>query len=142
MMACLVEIDTGTESERQLRMKLERYEAWAGSRIGREYLLDAYRKHSARDPQPDFRLLFVLTGAGNQRERMKMIADGGFDYGSLTGRIWLTTPSLVTVGSNRKKTGLPVAGPIWTRAEANGRLIDGARLFPVAESVHKEKPAA
>jgi hypothetical protein len=45
----------------QLRAKFWRYETWAASCRGREFLMDLYRREVAEDPRPTFRILAVAS---------------------------------------------------------------------------------
>lgn len=62
MTCCLLETDAGTESERQLAAKLERYRVWSESAVSRDYLCETYRRFGAMSPAPLFRLVLVICG--------------------------------------------------------------------------------
>lgn len=90
----LLEIDTGTESQRQLEAKLKSYQIWAESRIGQQYLCDLYRKAGANDPRPSFRLLFVIAPkvVGSEQSRLQMFHHLVENQStSLQNRIWYTS---------------------------------------------------
>lgn len=66
MMCCLLELDTGTETERQLRAKLDAYEMMH-SAAAREYLYGLYSRFGAERPEPVFRLLFAVRRLSGSR---------------------------------------------------------------------------
>jgi hypothetical protein len=59
MLVCCIEMDTGSMNRKQLRAKFNRYQTFAESEDGKQYLLDLYRRHGATDPRPSFRLLVI-----------------------------------------------------------------------------------
>lgn len=60
LMCCFCELDAGTMTKNQLRAKFWRYDAWAASNRGQEFLSDLYRRHGAETPRPAFRILTIV----------------------------------------------------------------------------------
>lgn len=73
MVCCFLETDMGTMNSAQLTAKLRRYEAWSQSDSGREFLRNLYAQHGAMDPQPEFRLLFVVTGRCGMDDNHRLV---------------------------------------------------------------------
>ena len=113
----LLEIDTGTESQRQLAKKLESYRLWSESRLGQEYLCDLYRRAGAANPKPNFRLLFVIApkviGSEETRlEQFHQLVTEQPDW--LQKRIWYTSAVQLRV----TKTSRVLNAPLWFRGGA------------------------
>lgn len=91
MMCCCVKLDTGTINRKQLRVKFKRYQAWAQSEAGRQYLLDLYRRYGASDARPVFRILVVAKSrAGSEDEsRMGQLLTAAVDFSTI--RLWITS---------------------------------------------------
>lgn len=75
-MCCLLEVDTGTESERKLADKLKRYRLWGDSKQASDFLCRLYREAGARRPKPKFRILFVSCSSDQEdaERRLDMLA--------------------------------------------------------------------
>lgn len=111
----LLEIDTGTESQRQLEKKLESYRRWAESPIGQDYLRNLYRQAGAENPKPSFRLLFVVAPKviGSEEARLTMLHQVVEEQPpSLQARIWSTS----TAQLRTTQTSRLLNAPIWYRA--------------------------
>ena len=94
MMCCFLELDNGTESLTQLRMKFRRYEAWAGLATAQAYLCDLYRRYGAQQPQPVFRLLLVARdriGKDDERRLLKIQTAAKVLSASMRRRCWFAT---------------------------------------------------
>jgi len=115
-MACgLLEMDTGTMNSKQIVAKYSRYEAWARSLAGQQYLVDLYRRHGAAAPRPAFRILFVVKDRSDARDDRRLAevwsASRAADQ-SLRNRLWFTTVSRLLA---HQDTPLPLAARIWQR---------------------------
>src|SRR6185369_7109199 len=75
MMCCFCELDAGTMTRHQLGAKFWRYDSWARSSRGREFLVDIYRRHGAQNPHPGFRILAVTCDRqkSNDHRRLEML---------------------------------------------------------------------
>jgi hypothetical protein len=114
---CLVEVSSGEESGVRLRQKLEAYDAWSVSPAASDFLVDVYRRHGARQPRPEFRLVFCVENkrTGRHYTRVRQILRATLQCSEdLRRRLWITT-------LNELRQGL--AAPIWIRAS------DGAARF-------------
>lgn len=109
-----LEIDTNTESQRQLVKKLESYQVWSQSPHGQEYLCNLYREMGATNPQPNFRLLFVIAPKimGNEESRLQqfheLVADQSI---GLRKRLWYTSAGQLRA----TKPSSLLNAPIWFR---------------------------
>jgi len=109
-----LEIDTGTESRRQLENKLESYQVWSQSPLGQEYLCNLYRQTGATTPQPKFRLLFVIAPKISDSEENRLqefhelVAD---QPDAQQKRLWYTSAGQLRAA---KPTSL-LNAPIWFR---------------------------
>ncbi len=120
MILSFLEIDTGTESPRQLARKLESYLIWAESPIGRDYICEMYRHAGAANPQPNFRLLFVIapkvTGSEENRlETFHQLIET--ESAALQQRLWYTPVDHLRITNPINL----LTAPIWFR----GRDVRG-----------------
>ncbi len=108
-MACFVEIDTGSESERQWRTKLRRYAVWSQSQAGQEFLTKTYADHGAQSPAPKFRLPLITceTSGDASLRRLTMLCQlASAQSVNLSNRIWMTNGSdLTTDPGNQPSVG-------------------------------------
>lgn len=93
MMCSFVELDTGSMSMSQIESKYRRYEMWASSTNGREFLTNLYQQHGASNPRPIFRVLFVVGehGCANPVHRIADLLSAVWPLATLRDRLWLTT---------------------------------------------------
>jgi hypothetical protein len=116
-----VEIDTGTESQRQLKNKLECYQLWADSHAGQEYLCALYRQAGAANPQPHFRLMFVVAPKviGSEEIRLRHFQElVSQQPASMQKRLWLTSTAELRV----TKPPSVMNDPIWFRSDKLSNL--------------------
>lgn len=126
MACCFVEMDNGTMNEQQIREKYARYLAWSQSVGGKQYLLDLYRSHGAREPRPMFRLLVVAHGRTGQDDQQRM--------GELLAPIFKLAPTMrdrfwfTTVGDlcRWQRDPLPLDAAIWRRGRDAPRSENGS----------------
>ena len=124
MILSFLEVDTGTESPRQLARKLESYRIWAEAPIGRDYICGIYRQAGATNPQPNFRLLFAITPKviGSEEARLEtfhqLIEDEAF---FLQKRLWFTSADQLRITN---PTDL-LTEPIWFRGSDIVRGLRG-----------------
>lgn len=117
MIACLLELDTGEMNRKMMRAKLGRYEAWARSEAGQQYLVDLYRQDGAVHPQPNFRLLLVIddrSGAGGDARLRELVNLSLACPASLRKRLWLTT---VAELREHQHALAPLDQAIWRRGK-------------------------
>jgi hypothetical protein len=94
MMVSFVEIDAGTMSLQQIETKYRRYEAWAASARGRDFLIDAHREHGARNARPSFRIL-VVGGSMKSHDDwgwMEKLLEIGGEFGIIRETGWFEAP--------------------------------------------------
>ena len=111
LLVCLVEVSSGEESSTRFGQKLRKYAQWGVSPEGQGFLIDLYREHGARTPQPRFRLLFVAENrrTGNDTIRLRQIfAEALRLPRAIQRQIWATT-----VESLKDTSG--VDAPVWMR---------------------------
>ena len=94
MACCFVEMDNGSMNEQQIREKYARYLAWSQSAGGKQYLLNLYRSHGAKEPRPMFRLLVIAHGrtGHDDQQRMGELSVPIFKLpATMRDRFWFTT---------------------------------------------------
>lgn len=116
-----LEIDTGTESPRQLTKKLESYQIWADSPAGKDYLCELYSRAGASHPRPNFRLLFVIAPQviGLEETRLQTFRQLIGQPKSLQKRLWFTS----SIQLRTIKPPQLLTAPIWFRG---GISLDGS----------------
>lgn len=136
-MCCFVEIDNGSETERQLAAKLRRYRVWGESERGSDFLSALYRKAAATRVRPVFRVLFVCcyTDPDTTARREKLIARvASRQPGKIASCLWTTTQHRLTA-SDQQTPGL--LSPIWMRVRSkdstSAGLVPRLCLFPDKE---------
>src|SRR5206468_329828 len=60
LIACLVEVTSGEDSPTRIGQKLTEYANWSVNPVAQEFLTDLYRRHGAKDPRPQYRLVLVV----------------------------------------------------------------------------------
>lgn len=96
MMVGCVELDCGTMTLNQMRVKYQRYAAWADSDRGRAFLVDLYRRHGATNPQPAFRVLTITDhslGSDDQGRLQDLIAVAAGLPRRIGERLWFASAS-------------------------------------------------
>jgi hypothetical protein len=113
MLVCCVEMDMGTMNKKQLRAKFARYQVWAECDIGKEYLLNLYRRHGATDPRPTFRVLVVAKDrCDNDERRVAEVLAAASSFSAVLHRTWITT---VTRLKERQNDALPLGSAVWRK---------------------------
>lgn len=118
-MLCLLEVQSGEESPMRVRRKLERYAEWQESPEGQRAMMEIYRRHGAKAPRPQFRLLFVVEDrrTGNDEARLRQVFSEAVHLpSSLRRRIWAATVSDLLEAAN-------VDSPVWRRGTDLERAI-------------------
>jgi hypothetical protein len=116
MACCFLEMDTGAMNLKQIEAKFRRYTAWANSESAKTYLMGLYRAHGAADPQPHFRVLFVVDhrngtrGKSRVRDLMRLAL---YSANGLRSRLWFTE---VATLRDHQHDPLPLNAAIWRRA--------------------------
>ena len=95
MMSCFCELDAGTMTKDQLKAKFWRYESWATSCRGREFLVDLYRKHGAENPHATFRILAVACDReqNNDHRRISVLRDAAQPFPNTASRLRVAAAS-------------------------------------------------
>ena len=63
MVCCFVEMDNGTMNRKMIRAKYARYLTWSQSAVGKQYLIDLYRRHGATGvPSPSVGIAACCSG--------------------------------------------------------------------------------
>lgn len=124
MICCLVEVDLGTMTPKQLRSKFRRYDSWAQSEAGNNFLLDLYRKHGATNPRPAFRILVAAKDRDgtNDLGRATAIGAAAARWPRVTSSLWLTTLAHLRAIQGAVE---PLNGPIWYRGRDIGKNFRG-----------------
>jgi hypothetical protein len=93
MVACFLEMDSGSMSRQQMDRKLRRYEVWAESTVGREFLSNLYRKCGSKQTRPVFRLLIVCRDreGRNDERRQRSLCETAERRAVLRPMVWITT---------------------------------------------------
>ena len=93
MMCCFVEIDTGSMTKQQLKAKFYRYAKWVQSEPGREFLLNLYRRHGAREPRAVFRILAIAadTPISDSSKRVGRIIEAATDFPAAARKLWVAS---------------------------------------------------
>lgn len=116
LMAGLLEVDTGTMNAKQLVTKFRRYHGWSQSTTGRQYLIDLYRRHGAKEPRPMFRLYVVAQDRNrtDDSRRVKTMARTVQAASpQLASRVLLTTIRILQAHNNASI----LDAPIWCRVD-------------------------
>jgi hypothetical protein len=102
MMCCFCELDAGTMTKDQLKAKFWRYEMWATSLRGREFLIDLYRRHGAKSPHPAFRILVVACDReqNHDHRRLVMLRDAAQPFPTVDSRLSVAAASDLTQPSD------------------------------------------
>jgi hypothetical protein len=117
LMCCLLELDMGTMTPRQLRAKFLRYEAWSESPAGNDFLLHTYLSYGAKNPRPMFRLVMVLRDGRDSQKRLQRLLDTASKFSNIARRGWFTTVDhLRSSQSSDQSLGLDK----WTRLTDEG----------------------
>jgi hypothetical protein len=122
MVCCFVEMDNGTMNKKKIRAKYARYLAWSQSAAGKQYLIDLYCRHGAREPRPTFRLLVVArsrTGRDDPHRVLELSEPLVTLPAAMQDRFWFTT---VAALRGCQDALLPLEGAIWRRGRDAGRL--------------------
>ena len=95
MICCFCELDTGTMTKDQLKAKFWRYDAWATSNQGQEFLIDLYSRHGALTPKATFRIVVVACDRQqkNDRQRLSTIFEAAQLFPRIAGRLHAFTPN-------------------------------------------------
>jgi hypothetical protein len=122
MVCCLIELDNGTMNQKKIRAKYAHYLAWSQSAAGKQYLIDLYCGHGAKEPRPTFRLLVVArsrTGKDDPR-RMRELSEPSTKLpAAMQDRFWFTT---VAALRSCQDDLLPLDAAVWRRGCDAGRL--------------------
>jgi hypothetical protein len=96
MMCCLLEVDTGSQNDRQITAKLAAYDNWSRSSVGQRFICDQYQAGGAKSPTSAFRLLFVCcTDDRSEDARLTAVSrSAAMCPEQLRNRIWITQPRL------------------------------------------------
>jgi hypothetical protein len=130
MRCCFLELDNGTMNRKQIKTKYARYEAWARSKHGQQYLIDLYRRHGAKEPRPAFRLLIVArsrSGNDDRRRMAELSAPVPELSPTMRHRVWLTT---VADLRRSEAEAAQLEAPIWWRTKDLDNEGAGSSLFP------------
>jgi hypothetical protein len=114
LMVGFVELDTGTMNKKQLVRKFRRYQEWSQSAAGREYLIDLYRRHGAKEPRPVFRLYVIAQDRDRSDDgrRLATIAKAArIAAPALADRVRLTTVTELQAHFDQAV----LVAPIWHR---------------------------
>ena len=105
MMCCFCELDAGTMTKDQLKAKFRRYETWASSSSGREFLINLYRCHGAYDPRPTFRILCVACSREreNDEQRLRLVHSAAQTFHSIACRLRVITASTLAQSARALK---------------------------------------
>jgi hypothetical protein len=95
LMCCFCELDAGTMTKEQLTAKFWRYEDWATSSRGREFLIDLYRRHGAEHPHPNFRILAVACDRAKDSDhlRIRILRDATQSFPTIATRLRVAASS-------------------------------------------------
>jgi hypothetical protein len=132
MVCCFVELDTGSMNLTQMMQKYRRYEAWAQSETGQQYLVGLYSKYGAVEPRPTFRVLVIAddrTTGGGQSRMADLYRVALRIPGPMRDRLWFTTVAELRAHQTEP---LPLAKSIWRRGRDSRSWENPSRL--VAES--------
>jgi len=125
MCCCFLELDNGTMNQKQLRAKFARYAAWAESAVGKQFLIDLYQRHGAKEPRPVFRVLAVArsrTGFDDERRLARLLASILDALPAIRDCLWLTTAAKLAA---QQRNELPLDGSFWFLAR---NLTKGHRI--------------
>ncbi len=116
MICSFVELDMGNMSMRQIEAKFARYEAWATSSSGQEFLTDLYHRHGATNPRPGFRLLLVAGNRTNPSEsdRVADLLATASGFVEVQKRAWFTTCAELC---QHQFDAAPLSASIWRKVE-------------------------
>lgn len=115
MMVCFIEMDLDSMSLKQMMAKFLRYQAWAESTVGTEYLKALYGRHGATAPSAAFRILVVVSSRDLQTEHQRvtrLVALAGKLPVEIRNRIWLTTVNAIPTKGDPSRL---FTDPIWHR---------------------------
>lgn len=137
-----VEVSSGEDSTARLRAKLVAYANWSETEAGREFLLELYRSHGAAQPQPHFRILFVMhhrLGLGDEFRVGQLLQAAAAAPTATRRRLWCSTATSLA-------GAVSLNDPIWLRVadldscftdqdsvatrEFHRRLITAAQSLP------------
>ena len=116
LMVRFVEVIVGEESMTRTRNKFEEYERWGSRPEVQEWLMARYRRHGAKQPQPEYQLHCIVesrnwkhTDAAKERAVMMQT----FHVSPMMqGRVWTTTKEDL---ESALAAGLNINHPIWHR---------------------------
>ena len=97
---------------------ISEYERWEQSPAAQQFLLDLYRSHGAKNPQPEYQVHCILESSSWKhtdawKERMTMMQT--FKVSPRTqGRVWTTTKEAM---ESVRAEGLSINQPIWHRGK-------------------------
>ena len=112
------EMDNGTMSLPRLLLKLQYYDLWAHSDVGRQYLVNLYRQYGASRPRANFRLVIVchdkagLHRGGDERRLLDVFTLSLDLPSQMRERVWLTTVERLRAHQHEKA---PLSAPTWFR---------------------------
>jgi hypothetical protein len=129
MICTFLELDTGSMSIASVSEKLARYTAWADSELGKQFVIELYRRNGAADPQRRFRIA-VICGGNNRADGQQRlgtlirIAEGLSE--PVRGAIWLTTAVAIRDADNVLKRN------IWCRIGETHEVLNQTQPFLVS----------
>jgi len=110
LLVCLLEVSSGEQSSVRIREKLQQYADWSTSSEGILFLTNRYRAHGAREPRPEFRLLFVVQNrlSGRDHIRLRQVFNEAMHFpNSMLPRTWGTTIADLSAAAG-------VDDPVWS----------------------------
>lgn len=134
---CFVEIDLGSMNVKMMRTKFRRYDAWARTEHGQQYLRQFAGKAAERTPT--FRVLMVAgdrTNAGGRSRLIELLPVLMDLPRSMRERVWLT--SLADVRAHQDDP-LPLGSAIWTRGRDARPWRDSYRSLDTATTPHEQR---
>lgn len=115
MMCCFVEVDLDTMSLKQMEAKFRRYQQWAESSVGNEYLKGLYQHHGATAATATFRILVVVGSRSCNREKQRLdrlLKLAGKCPPIVRDRIWFSTVGRLQMTA---EAGDLLTEPVWLR---------------------------
>ena len=111
------ELDNGTMQPSRIREKYDRYDAWARSADGKDYLTSLYARYGQHTAKPTFRLLMIVHAkndpAGDERRLVDLFTQALDLPAAMRDRIWFTTVEQLR---QHQYDFSPLSASIWLRA--------------------------